>query len=220
MNKKFIYRPLHLPLALILLAAVVAYFMIEWVEQESAKTEVRYQSHLKEADKIYREVKELQEKVALINTYYGRFQTLEAQGVYEQQSRVAWIDHFMDMVADFGVINTTLNFTARDAFGQQDYQPLAPMYQLLQYETLDFSGAFQHEEDWLSFLHELQLKVNSLALLEQCHLMGNANLRSGLLNEAVPTNRFEPEKGNLNIGCILRLPVFNLPLKAVEESVK
>lgn len=210
MNKtSYIYKAMQAPGLLLLFTLLVAYFAYDSIESERLAVDARHQLQLRDADALYSEVAQLQQRVGLVNTYYGRFQQLHQLGALEPQTRVSWIDQFMLLVRNYDVHRVSLNFSARSVLGANELKPLASMHKLIEQEQVEFEGEFQHESDWLAFLTEVKQSVNRFALLESCQLM---NMTQSELKDTKEQNyHFHHDRGNVAVKCQFRFLVFNVP---------
>lgn len=206
---RYIYRSLYMPAVLLSVTLLSFYWLYDYLEQQEQQLALVYQQQLREADALYQEVSQLQQKVALVNTYHGRFKQVYQSGQLTEASRVAWIDALMNLVASYDVRRVSLNFSARSPLTASELTPLTPMYKLLKQEAIEFEGEFQHEADWLAFLEEIKNKVNALTLLESCELEGlnKAETKMAL----TPDYHFRREGGNVAVKCRFRFMIFAFP---------
>ena len=210
MNKPaYLYRSLHLPSLLLAITLVGGYFAYDYVEQATQQIDQRYQQQLREADALYNEVTQLQQKVGLVNTYYGRFQQAYQAGDLSSQSRVTWIDQFMTLIKVYDVRRVSVNFSARSMLSASELRPLAPMHKLIKQEVVEFEGEFQHEGDWLAFLADISRSVNALSLLDDCNLV-NMNA-SEMKPPSEQDYHFHWDRGNVAVKCQFRFLVFDVP---------
>ncbi|OYZ03793.1 MAG: hypothetical protein B7Y29_07765 [Thiotrichales bacterium 16-46-22] len=63
----YLYRPLKLPGILLILTFIAAYFVYDFIEQATQEIDRHYQQQLREADALYNEVSQLQQKVVAFN---------------------------------------------------------------------------------------------------------------------------------------------------------
>jgi hypothetical protein len=210
MNKNsYLYRSLRLPVLLSIVTLAIAYWSYEFIEQAKYELDGRYDKQLKETDALNYEVSQLQQRVGLVNSYYGRFQNAYASGVFEAQSRVNWIDHFMILVKRYDIRKVSLDFAARSSLLESELRFLSPMKNLIKQEWVEFEGEFQHEGDWLDFMRDLKLSVNEYMLLKNCRLMSLQNREAGPLSER--DLHFSWEGGNVAVKCKFRFLVFEIP---------
>lgn len=205
----YLYRPLKLPGILLFLTFIAAYFVYDFIEQATQKMDRSYQQQLREADALYNEVSQLQQKVGLVNTYYARFQHAYQAGELSDQSRVDWIDHFMGLVKTYDIRRVSLNFSARSNLSASELALLAPMHKLIKQEWVEFEGEFQHEADWLAFIKDVQTSINQFALLNECRLM-NMNA-SEMKPPSDQDYHFHWDRGNVAVKCQFRFLLFNVP---------
>lgn len=210
MNKLgYLYRPLTLPAAFLIATALIAYVMYEWVEENNQQQLQQHQQLLKQADLLYNQVNQLQQKVGLVNSYYGRFQQAYQAGQLADQSRITWIDQLMLLVKQHDIRRVSLNFTARTPLAANEFSVLTPMHKLFKQEILDFEGEFQHEGDWLAFMQNMKVQVNPNMLIKSCQL---SNLSVSESNLATPSElHFHWDRGNILVKCQLLLLVYDLP---------
>ncbi len=218
MNKhSYLYKLLHLPAALLLFTLVVAYFVYDTLEAESAAIDANYKLQMREADALFNEVSQMQQKVGLVNTYYGRFQQSFQAGELASQSRVDWIDQFMVLVKNHDIRRMSLNFSARSMISPTELKPLSPMHKLIEQEQVEFEGEFQHEGDWLAFLKAVQQSINRFVLLESCQVANIA--QSERMPTATEDYHFHWDRGNVGVKCQFRFLTFKLPeVKAAEAK--
>lgn len=210
MNKLgYLYRPLTLPAAFLIATVLITYVVYEWVEETNQQQLQQHQQLLKQADLLYNQVNQLQQKVGLVNSYYGRFQQAYQAGQLADQSRITWIDQLMLLVKQHDVRRVSLNFTARTPLAANEFSVLTPMHKLFKQETLDFEGEFQHEGDWLTFMQDMKAQVNPNMLIKSCQL---SNLSVSESNLATPSElHFHWDRGNILVKCQLLLLVYDLP---------
>lgn len=208
-DKRYLYSTLYMPAILLGLTLLSFYWLYDYLEQQEQQLAIAYQQQLREADALYQEVSQLQQKVALVNTYHGRFQQAYQSGQLAEASRVAWIDALMNLVATYDVRRVSLNFSARSPLTASELTPLTPMHKLLKQETIEFEGEFQHEADWLAFLEEIKIKVNPLNLLESCELESLNKAETKMAS--APDYHFNREGGNVAVKCRFRFMIFALP---------
>ncbi len=214
----YLYRPLKLPGILLILTFIAAYFVYDFIEQATQEIDRHYQQQLREADALYNEVSQLQQKVGLVNTYYGRFQHAYQAGELSDQSRVDWIDQFMGLVKAYDIRRVSLNFSARSNLSASELALLAPMHKLIKQEWVEFEGEFQHEADWLAFVKDVQTSINQFALLNECRLV-NMNA-SEMKPPSDQDYHFHWDRGNVAVKCQFRFLLFDVPEIAAPAGKK
>lgn len=210
----YLYRPLKLPGILLFLTFIAAYFVYDFIEQATQEIDRHYQQQLREADALYNEVSQLQQKVGLVNTYYGRFQHAYQAGELSDQSRVDWIDQFMGLVKAYDIRRVSLNFSARSSLSASELALLAPMHKLIKQEWVEFEGEFQHEGDVIHFMSDVVQKVNPLSFIESCSINSlNQKNQFGLTTSHYG---FQADRGNIAIKCKFNFLALNVP-KAISN---
>lgn len=217
MNKKtYLFRPLYAPFLLLLILAALVYFGYQMTLDKEQSIQRIYQKHTSELNALNKDVQQLQKKVELINTYFGQFQQLEKNNIFDASSRVSWIDRFMDIIRQYDVRHSVLGFSVRNRLEKNDIKGFEETHKLLQYETLELQGNFQHEDDWFNFLSDVQSKINTLYLLESCHLQV---IKQDLKKSPIAKSayHFEPDSGNMSAKCQIRFLIYDIPKVATKE---
>lgn len=205
-NYSYLYRSIYLPAITVLVLLTGAWMLYEEMEAQTNALEQSFQRKMTETNAIVNELTQLQQRVSLINSYYGRFQQAHQAGVFNDQSRVDWIDRLMELVAQHDIRHVSMQFSARSTLGATEIAPLNASHKFLLQEVVDFEGEVQHEGDWLAFVNALSDRVNHLVLLDDCHL-SVLTPKDG--NSAQPA--YQAEQGNIAVKCRFRFLVYNLP---------
>lgn len=214
----YFYRSLLWPIILFGFLLVIAFFVYSLIEDSTQEVEQNYQVQLAEADILYNEINDIQQRIDLVRTYFGRFQSAKQSGYLDDQSRVNWIDRLIELVAVYGVRGATFNFSSREALDLGQQPNLTPFAEVLQREYLDIEGELQHEEDLLNLIADIARKVNPLAILDGCSLT-SLNLKSqhGLTDSHYS---FQVDRGNIAIKCRVNFLALNVPKVTSAVEVK
>lgn len=212
----YLYRPLLFPVVLVLLILGAAVLTYNWADEQAQQGLKQYQQKLSESDTLYKSVQQLQQRVDLVNTYYGQFQQLQQAGIIGDQSRVTWIDRFITLSRDYDVHHANLSFSPRQPLGTFDFRRLNSMAKLMQYESLDFEGDFQHEGDWFAFMTQLQ-QLHTMSVLDQCELT-NLQKEAMMSVQAKDAFHFSADGGNIHVKCRVRFLLFKLPQKITKPQ--
>jgi hypothetical protein len=149
-----------------------------------------------QVESLYQEAKNTIDKIELFKRYNLRFKSLSERGVIGEQTRADWIDKLMVGVNVYGVKHANIRFSERQPMQNQVVSAQVDA-QMMHYETINFEGAFQHEVDFIGFMHYLKEKVNELTLVQNCaieKLSANTDLSDQTLH-------FQAEGGNIKVSC-------------------
>lgn len=214
----YVYRSLLWPFFLFFMLFVASLFVYSLIQDYKNKIEQNYHIQVAEVDYLYNEIKDIKDKMELVNAYFERFQFVKDSGYLNNQSRVNWIDRLVELSALYGVRGVTFNFSSRDMFDSEQQSRLVPFSEVIQREYLDIEGEFQHEVDVFNFIKDIVKKVNRLALLESCNLISlNQKNQYGLTGSYYT---FQVDKGNIAIKCRFNFLALNVPKVASTSEIQ
>jgi len=205
----YVYRSLFWPFFISFMLLIVCLFFYILVEDDKQKVEQNYHVQVAEVGALYNEIKEIKDKIELINTYFDRFQFVKDSGYLNNQSRVNWIDRLIELATVYGARGVTFSFSNRDMLDSAQQPRLVPFSEVIQREYLDIEGEFQHEVDVFNLITDIVKKVNPLAVLETCSLISlNQKNQYGLTGSYYT---FQLDKGNVAIKCRFNFLALNVP---------
>lgn len=214
----YFYRSLLWPIFLLGFLVGVAAFVYSLIEDSAQQVQQNYQGQLSEVNFLYNEINDIQQRIDLVHTYFGRFQLVKQSGYLDDQSRVNWIDRLIGLVAVYGVRGATVNFSSREVLGVGQQSSLTSFSEVLQREYLDIEGQLQHEGDVLNLIADITHKVNPLAILDTCSLTSlNLKNQHGLTDSHYT---FQVDRGNIAIKCRFNFLVLNVPKIAPTVEVQ
>lgn len=196
MKLSYLQKPLLKPLVYTVLVGVLFGGVYSQLDEMLLVMNQEVVAEQARVESLYQEVHTTLDKIELVRVYNQRFQSFSADGVIGEQSRAHWIDKLMESINRNHVLHTKLTFSARSMLNESQLS-FSTNPQLVHYETIDFEGAFQHEDQFLAFMDDIKRHVHALTLVEGCHF----NLIAAGSDAVGKVLKFEPDVGNITAKC-------------------
>lgn len=203
----YLYRPLLIPSALLLL--ILSFFVVEFYFLDNEKRTLNevYQAQVQQVDALYTEVNEVRNKIELFNTYFSQFERYQSQG-YLDQSRVNWLDRLIEIRGDYNVHAASFGFSRRQPLPSNQLATLRPYAEVIQHELVEIEGQLQHETEVFHFMDDVLNKVNPLATIDSCSLSSlNTKNAYGLIDDRYA---FHADRGNVAFSCKIKFLALQL----------
>jgi hypothetical protein len=205
-NRHYVFKPLTVPTLLLFMTLTLSWFVYEEAEAMKAQSHQSYDKEIGETETLFNQINQLQQKVELVNTYYGRFSQIHDEGLLISNQRVMWLDELMETLVRHDLKKASISFSPKASIAVDEVQRLAFVAKRLKREQIVIEGELQHEADLLRILTDIKNHVNSLALLESCEL---SNLVQPLRSWRADY-QFHRDRGNVGLKCVINLISFDV----------
>jgi hypothetical protein len=215
-NTFYPYRPLIFPAAISLFLTLILIFAYFYIGEKQRQLTQFYQHQQAKLVNLHRELSEVEQVNRWFERYFDSSRAIQQQAYWQGQSRVNWIDRFIELAAKHGMDKPSFIFSSRSELELGSLLALDPFNEVLQVEYLDIEGGFQHELSLLSFLSDIQGYVNPISLIDECRISRMHDLQRA--DSFTPAYAYSAKRGNLIMNCRLKLLVLVIPSKPIKQG--